>query len=391
MLAYGVWCIGLLAAAGLGVWLGQLVVRRYRTQRRAMADRVEELTRRIQELESQRKQASAILESMVEGVCALDGTGRVLWLNPSAQHLLGLGPPQGPRPLLTDLFRQPELDALISDVLQRRRPAACEVRAFTPSERMIRFQAAPCDGGQAECVLVAQDVTEMRRLEGLRREFVANVSHELKTPLTSIHGLVETLLGGALEDPGHNRRFVTLIEEDTKRLTRLIDDLLELSQIESKAVPLQIKPVDLRALLEELAERFRQPARERQVTLELALAADTPRVPVDPERLRQVLLNLLDNAIKFNTPGGRVTVSAERRNDVLRIAVQDTGIGIPAADLPRVFERFYRVDKARSRQMGGTGLGLSIVKHLVELHRGTVEVDSSPGRGSIFTVSLPLS
>ena len=390
MSSAGAWLIGLLAAVGIGVWIGRRAVRRTRTQREAMAGELGALTRRIQELESERNQASAILESMVEGVCALDGTGRVLWLNPSAQQLLGAGPTQSPRPLLTDLFRQPELDALITDVLQHRRPAACEVRAFTPSERMIRFQAAPCEGGEAALVLVAQDVTEMRRLEGLRREFVGNVSHELKTPLTSIQGLVETLLGGALEDPAHNRRFVTLIEEDAKRLARLIDDLLELSQIESKAIPLQVKPVDVRTLLAELAERFRQPAQERQVSLDVALAADTPRVPADPERLRQVFVNLLDNAIKFNAPGGRVTVSAERRDGVLRVAIQDTGIGIPPADLPRIFERFYRVDKARSRQMGGTGLGLSIVKHLVELHRGTVEVESRPGRGSVFTVCLPL-
>ena len=373
--------------AGVVAWVSRMIGERGQ----ALSAMTDQLISRVRELESQRNQAGAILESMVEGVCALDGKGRVLWLNPSAQRLLGFGPLHASQPLLADLFRQPELEALISDVLQRRSPATCEVRAFTPSERLIRFQAAPCDGGEAALVLVAQDVTEMRRLEGLRREFVANVSHELKTPLTSIQGLVETLLGGALEDPAHNRRFVTMIEEDTKRLSRLIDDLLELSQIESKAVPLQMRPVDLRALLDELAERFRQPLQEHQVTLEIALAADTPTVPADPERLRQVFLNLLDNAIKFNAPGGRVSVRAERRNEVLRVAVQDTGIGIPPADLPRLFERFYRVDKARPRQMGGTGLGLSIVKHLVDLHRGTVEVESQPGRGSTFTVCLPFT
>ena len=375
-----------LVTAGVVAWLNRMIG----TRGRAITAMTDQLISRVRELESQRNQAGAILESMVEGVCALDGKGRILWLNPSAQQLLGFGPLQTPQPLLTDLFRQPELDALITDVLQRRSPSACEVRAFTPSERLIRFQAAPCDGGEAALVLVAQDVTEMRRLEGLRREFVANVSHELKTPLTSIQGLVETLLSGALEDQANNRRFVTLIDEDAKRLARLIDDLLELSQIESKAVPLQVRPVDLQALLGELAERLHPLLQERQVALELSLAADTPQVPADPDRLRQVFLNLLENAVKFNTPGGRVTVSAERRGETLRVAVQDTGIGIPPEDLPRIFERFYRVDKARSRQMGGTGLGLSIVKHLVELHRGTVEVDSQPGRGSVFAVNLPL-
>ena len=364
----------------------------------------EQLERRVQELEVQRNQARAILESMVEGVCAIDRNGRILWLNPSAQRLLGIDSHQVSEKRFTELFRQPVIDQLVADVLAKHRPAACEARAFTPQERVIRFQAAPCDGGvadrtsgkrsatqtEAALVLVAQDVTEMRRLDQMRREFVVDVSHELKTPLTSIQSLVETLLNGALEDHTHNRRFISLIEEDAKRLTRLIDDLLELSQIESKAVPPAFQPVAIRRMIEELADRVRQPMQERHVTLDIAIPHDAPQVRGDPERLRQVFLNLLDNAITFNKPGGSITVTAIPNGDTLRVAVEDGGIGIPASDLPRIFERFYRVDKARSRELGGTGLGLSIVKHLVELHQGGVEVESEPGVGSRFTITLPL-
>jgi two-component system phosphate regulon sensor histidine kinase PhoR len=259
---------------------------------------------------------------------------------------------------------------------------------------MVRFQATPCataDPGGTSLVLVAQDVTEVRRLERMRREFVANVSHELKTPLTSIKGLLETLLSGALEDPANNRRFVTIIDEDASRLGRLIDDLLELSQIESKAGALRLQPVPLRPLLDALLQAFRPQLDARQVTVRVDVDGDFPPVEADPDRLRQILSNLIDNAIKFNAPRGTVTIRASRDNGMARIAVTDTGLGIPAGDLPRVFERFYRVDKARSRELGGTGLGLAIVKHLVELHRGRVMVESRLGQGSTFTVFLPLA
>lgn len=351
----------------------------------------EQLQQRVQELESQQTQAQAILESMVEGVLALDGDARVLWLNASARRLFGVSADEAEGKRLLELFRQPEMEGLIREALASRRPVVREVQAFGPTAEVIQFQVTPCRSGErgAALVLVAQDVTEMRRLEGMRREFVANVSHELKTPLTSIKGLVETLLHGALEDPANNRRFVSLIDADAARLGRLIDDLLELSQIESKAVPLVLQPVALRPFFEGLLPLFAHPLRERHITLDLAVPADAPAVKGDPERLRQVFVNLLDNAVKFNRTGGRVKVSASAAGAAVQVAVTDTGAGIPEADLPRIFERFYRVDKARSRALGGTGLGLSIVKHLAELHHGSVEVRSRVGEGSTFIVTLP--
>lgn len=353
----------------------------------------DQLQQGAQELQSQRSQAQAILESMVEAVAALDRDGHVLWLNSSAQRLFGVAAEQARGKRLLELFRQPALDELIREGLASRRPVVREVRIFAPQEAMIRFQVAPCEGGEREAalVLVAQDVTEVRHLEQMRREFVGNVSHELKTPLTSIKGLVETLLSGALEDPANNRRFVKLIDEDATRLSRLIDDLLQLSEIESKAVPLSVQSVSLRPLLESIAARFAQPIRERQLTLDLAIPVDTAPISGDPERLQQIFINLIDNAVKFNVPGGRITVSAAPRGTSIEVTVHDTGVGIPESDLPRVFERFYRIDKARSRALGGTGLGLSIVKHLVELHGGRVTVESDVGRGSTFRVALPLS
>ncbi|MBI4343142.1 MAG: PAS domain-containing protein [Candidatus Omnitrophica bacterium] len=359
----------------------------------ALTARAEELERRIRELDIQRNQAEAILQSLVEGVVAVDRSGRILWLNESSQRLVGAAPDQIIGRRLTEFIRHQELEELISEAIAQRRPANRELRLFSPEERVIRFQAVPCEGPpeDAALVLVAQDVTEMRRLEGLRREFVANVSHELKTPLTSIAGLVETLLTGALEDPANNRRFVMLIEEETTRLSRLIEDLLQLSQIESRAVPLKLQPVALTPLIQQLWERLERQASQRGITLTWEMPAATPRVLGDPERLRQVFLNLLDNAIKFNRDGGRVTVRGRVAGAALQVEVEDTGSGIPEPDLARIFERFYRVDKTRSRELGGTGLGLAIVKHLVELHQGRIEVRSRLGQGSVFTLTLPLA
>ena len=352
-----------------------------------------ELRRRVQELESQRHQAQAILESMVEGVVAVDRQVRVLWLNRSAQRLLGWTPEQAAGKRLVELVRQADVAQALEQAVSGR-TAACEVQGVAVNNQTLRIQAAPCQAGSGEAqdaaaVVVVQDVTEVRRLEGMRREFVANVSHELKTPLTSIQSLAETLLGGALEDPANNRRFVGMVAEDAARLSRLIDDLLELSQIESKAVPLKRRPVLLRPLLEEVIARLRHQLEGRSVRVELSVPPETPPVDGDPERLRQIFSNLLDNAIKFNQSGGRIAITAGAADGQLRVSIEDTGIGIPETDLPRIFERFYRVDKARSRELGGTGLGLAIVKHLVELHGGSVSAASRVDRGTTFTLLLP--
>ena len=412
--------VGVAMALVIGVWLIQHVVRPLRHLARmveayaqgnvaapapaASVREVDELSRALQamaeaigrhlaELTTQRNQATAIVESMAEGVIALDTQGRIVLFNPAASRLLASTAETVTGRSLFEIIRQRELHELARAVLHHRQRATRDVTLFQPHERFLRVHGLPCEGAEPTgpcAILVMQDVTEHVRYDQLRKEFVANVSHELKSPLTSIRSLTETLLGGAVEDPTNNRRFVQLIEEDAARLSRLIDDLLSLSQIESQAVPLKLAAVPLKPLVESVVASCQSAIAHRQLRVELALP-EALAVHADADRLRQVLANLLDNAIKYNQAGGSIHVTAMPEGPMVRVAVSDTGIGIPPHDLPRVFERFYRVDKARSRELGGTGLGLSIVKHIVEAHGGVVSVDSRPGHGSAFSFTLPLA
>ena len=350
------------------------------------------LQHHVGNLTAQHSQATAILESMAEGVIALDADGGILLLNPAAADLFEVHDAAGAagRPLL-DVVRQHELSGLVQEVLTQRRPAVREMAVFHPVERTLRARAVPCVSpapAGPSVVVVIQDLTDVHKYERLRKEFVANVSHELKSPLTAIRSLTETLLDGALADPAHNRRFVGLIDEEAQRLARLIDDLLQLSQLDSREAPLARQPVRLQALIDNLQPAFAAELAKRRLTLVMALQ-QAGTVTGDADRLKQVFINLIDNAIKYNREGGSIRVSDEPSASSVRIDVTDTGIGMPEADLPRVFERFYRVDKARSRELGGTGLGLSIVKHIVEAHGGQVAVRSRLGEGSTFSITLP--
>jgi two-component system phosphate regulon sensor histidine kinase PhoR len=249
--------------------------------------------------------------------------------------------------------------------------------------------------GEAGAVIVVLDITEIRRLERARRDFVANVSHELRTPLTAIQGFAETLLRGALDEPENNRRFVEIIRDHASGLGRLTEDLLKLSHIESGKLDLEIRPRSVRAILDECAEPARLKAAEKHQTLTIAAGEPPPLVLADPHALRDVLRNLLDNALQYTPEGGHIDIqvsahaSQESDESEVRIAVQDDGIGIPAASHERIFERFYRVDAARSRKVGGTGLGLAIAKQLAEAMGGRIEVESELSKGSKFTVVLP--
>ena len=233
------------------------------------------------------------------------------------------------------------------------------------------------------------DISELQRLERVRRDFIANVSHEFKTPLTAIQGFAETLLGGALEDPQNNRRFLGIIRDHAIRLGRLTDELLKLSEIEAGKLELDLRPVAVSDLIESCVETARLKATQKQQTLGVECQPDLPPVRADSSRLREVLQNLLDNAVQYTPAGGRITVLAARVDSQVVLSVSDTGIGIPKADQERIFERFYRVDATRSREVGGTGLGLSIARHLIEAHGGHISVASEVGRGSTFAVFLP--
>jgi two-component system, OmpR family, phosphate regulon sensor histidine kinase PhoR len=358
---------------------------------RALTHMAREIRARIEEVTAQSNRLTLIVESMSEGIIALDAHGRILLANPAASVLLWLGAGDVRGRRLTELVRNAQLSSLVDQVIEGRGRSSMESVLVPAAGRTLRLHGLYCpaeDPSDPSAILVVQDVTEGSRYEQLRREFVANVSHELKTPLTSIRSLTQSLLAGGLEDPETGRRFLTLIEEDASRLTNLIDDLLALSRIEGAPVPLVLTAVNLKEAVESVLDSLRPTIEQFGLTAETDVAPG-PAVSADPDRLRQVLVNLIDNAIKYNNPGGSIRVSAVREGAWTKVVVADTGLGIPPTDLARVFERFYRVDKARSRTLGGTGLGLSIVKHIVEAHGGKVEVTSRLGEGSCFSFTLP--
>jgi len=331
----------------------------------------------------------AILASMVEGVLAVDGKLRVTFANNSFARAIGANPPVPAGTPLVELVRTPELREVLTRVLTS--GESVKRRMQVPAaDRVFEVQAAPlASGAERGAIAILHDITDLERLERVRRDFVANVSHELRTPLTAIRGYAETLLEGALEDQENNRRFLEIIKAHSIRLNNISSDLLALSDLESGKVRPGPEAVSIHAAVESALRTVESEARLRSVAV-VCGNLDEAYVLGDRLQLEQALVNLLDNAVKFNRPGGEVLVEVARANgDRVRITITDTGIGIPHDDLPRIFERFYRVDKARSREVGGTGLGLSIVKHIVERTKGTVSVESQLGKGSTFTVVLP--
>jgi two-component system phosphate regulon sensor histidine kinase PhoR len=350
------------------------------------------LREKIRDLEEEQAKTRAILESMVEGVIAVDGRDHVVVMNEGARRIFELGRTTEGRPFL-EIIRNADLHQILREL--RAAPEGAmqhrELRLSTPVERILAVNAVPLPMGGAEIgvVMVLHDVSELRRLELVRTEFVANVSHELRTPLTAIHGYIETLLDGALQEPEHARRFLEIAHRHTERLGRLIDDLTDLSNIELGKVALQVAPVSVTEVVESILAMMRPRAEQGEVALATELPAALS-VQADRDRLAQILINLVDNAVKYTPAGGRVTVRAAGPIDgMVEIAVIDTGVGIPPSDLPRITERFYRVDRARSRELGGTGLGLAIVKHLVTAHGGQLRIESQPDHGTTVRITLP--
>ena len=360
---------------------------------RALADAAAHLGTHLAALAEQRRRVEAIIDSMDEGLIVVTAGGEVLLMNAVAERMLDLPPEAWRGRTLIELTRAPELHALLARAGTERR-ASGEMRLAPPREAEVAVSVAPLRGeAPAEAlghVVVLRDVTRLKRLERMRTDFVANVSHELKTPLAAIRAALETLHDWALEDPAGARRWVAMSLAHAERLQRLIDDLLVLSDLELRQVRLVKRPVDLASVVDETFGLLAAKAAERGVTLVKSLPPDFPPLVADRNRLIQILVNLVDNAVKFTRPGGTVTVSGETRPDGMRgVVVADTGIGVPKADLPRLGERFYRVEKGRSRDAGGTGLGLAIVKHLVQAHGGRLEISSEVGRGTTVRVLLP--
>lgn len=364
-----------------------------------MAD---QLHTKLDELSEDRAQLLAVLTSMVEGVMVLDHRGHVLQINPALERMFGISRVEARGRPCAELFRHQRLNDLVTTILRSR--ALHEDEIVLPlTGRCLQIEASPAGGereNEACVVLVFHDITELRRLEHIRRDFVANVSHELRTPLTSIKGYVEALLDGAKDDPVASTKFLDIIVKQSDRLNLIIEDLLELSKIESGRVSMKEAPLILRSVIDRTLSTIKPIAEKKRHQLVAVIDPSLPPVAGDEDRLVQVLTNLLDNAIKYTPAGGTITVTAksappaktaEEVVDSIDLSVTDTGMGIPEQDRPRVFERFYRVDKARSRELGGTGLGLAIVKHIVEGHGGQVWVEANYPQGSRFVVRLPLS
>lgn len=356
----------------------------------AMADSLQVQMTQIRQNESQ---LESVLDNMINGVVMIDRTGRFVLMNRHAEELLGFSARELVGRHYAEGKQQFELAQMIQEGLETREHIREEVTFYFPEERLLELNLVPIEqeGEEYEgMLLVLQDVTAIRRLERMRSEFVANVSHELKTPITAIKGFAETLIAGAVDDAETSRSFLQIIFDESDRLNRLIGDILELSKIESRRVPLYFSPVNMDIFMDKTLKLLEAEASRKVIELKMDLEAGL-YMEADEDRLRQIVMNLLSNGINYTPEGGRVTVKMEGINeDHIRIRISDTGIGIPKKDLPRIFERFYRVDKARSRSSGGTGLGLSIVKHLIELHKGTISVTSEVGRGTTFIIELPV-
>jgi two-component system phosphate regulon sensor histidine kinase PhoR len=347
------------------------------------------LKSRVAELEDSRNQLRTVLDSMAEGVIAIDSDQRVVLINAAGRRLF---PIQDLSPIgrpIWELVRSPQLANWVSQSLSASDPAGGELEFKAQVQRILSVRVASLPGPTITgAIVVASDISQLRRLEHVRQEFVANASHELKTPLTSIKACVESLLDGAMDEPDVRLNFLQTINEQSERLDRLVRDLLALTRIETEENRPPLHPVDLAETVHACVSRQINKAERKN----MHLLTEPPQMPVevfaDEEALEQILDNLIDNAIKYTNPGGTITVRWQMAGQLCLLEVEDTGIGIPQAAQARIFERFYRVDRARSRELGGTGLGLSIVKHLVQQLDGKVSVTSKLGKGSTFSIEL---
>jgi two-component system phosphate regulon sensor histidine kinase PhoR len=353
--------------------------------------------KRIRDLETRQKEMEAILMNMEEGVIAVDAAKRVLMMNHSGEKIFEVSHASAAGRSFIEVVKDQRLEVLMDRAIQQEGAVPQEVEFSHRLGKVLSARAVGLERTDlgVSGILVARDVTDIKKLESMRRDFVANVSHELRTPLTSIAGFIETLASGTVRDAAQSQRFLSMMREDADRLNRLLLDLLELSKLESRDVPLKFESVDLaeiRAMVEKTFSSFQLQISEKRLVVHNDIAASHDvRMRVDRDRLKQVIINLIDNAIKFNRDSGEIRVSALAEDNQMTVTVEDTGMGIPPEAKERVFERFFRVDKARTRALGGTGLGLSIVKHIVETHGGSVACESQLGRSSTFSVTLPLA
>jgi two-component system phosphate regulon sensor histidine kinase PhoR len=358
---------------------------------RSLNEMREQISKRLAEVLSGRSRLEAVLLSMFDGVMVLDKKGKIVLVNRALKNIFRIEKDLAGKSAI-EALRNVEVQEITEDVLSGgRQSLAREIEVLVPDEKILVVHAAQIRRSeQVEgAVLVFHDISGIRKLENIRKDFVANVSHELRTPVSNIKGYTETLLEGAISDEKNAGQFLKIINEDSERLETLISDLLDLARLESGKLALDIGECDTRAFVENCIKEMTSKAETKNVQISPAIEKDIKHMKADPMRLAQCMRNLIDNAVKYTHRGDTIKVSAENDDGFIRISVRDNGPGIGEEHLPRIFERFYRVDKARSRELGGTGLGLSIVKHIVTEHGGTVTVRSVPGNGSEFSFTIP--
>jgi two-component system phosphate regulon sensor histidine kinase PhoR len=359
----------------------------------AMNQMAAQLDYRIETISRQRNQLETVLASMLEGVIAIDSDERIVSINRSAAQLFESDPGSCQGKSIEEVIRSPAMQQFIRRSLRSKSTSEEDITVFQNEERVIDVKGSPLQDTnqhQIGALIVFHDVTQLRRLENMRRDFVANVSHEIKTPLTAIKGFVETLQQGKVDKAEENDRFLRIIQKHVDRLNSIIEDLMALSRIEQedeqKTINFQHSKIE--AVFQAAIQLCRPKAEEKGIRIDLEFEEDTAAI-FDPTLIEQAVVNLLDNALKYSEPQSTILLKSHQQNSDLIISVQDYGIGIAQKHLPRLFERFYRVDKARSRNMGGTGLGLAIVKHIAQAHDGHVAVESKLGEGSRFSIHLP--
>jgi len=347
------------------------------------------LKRSVETISEDRARLTGILDNMADGVILTDIEGNIILTNKAAQRLFGIRGENAKGKPLIEVVREHELSDLLTSCLETGREQINQFELATLN-RFLRAFAIPIPNGRPDGVLLlVQDLTELRGLQTMRRELVGNISHEFRTPLAGIKAMVETLQGGAVDDREAASDFLGRIEAEVDRLTQLVAELTELSRIETGRVELELEPVNLNLLVEEVITQLKPQAERQGLSLKNELAADLPPVQAHKERIRQVIVNLMHNAIKFNYLGGSVSAATKRFEDTVVIEISDTGTGIANDDLPRIFERFYKADRSRAGQ--GTGMGLAIAKHIVEAHGGEIRAQSEEGKGSTFSFSLPIT
>ena len=380
------------AAGAAGYRAGMVMMsRRMRDLETRVSGESARLSRRLFELETDRARMAAILSGMVEGVLVVDGEGRLRLANDAAQRMLNLESNLLGRHYV-EAVRQPGVVGQLSGALkgENRPPIEVPLDAGPAAggPRIFRAQATPASADGGGAVLVLHDISDLRRVDRVRRDFVANVSHELRTPLTAVRGYVEALMDEPIA-PEERRKFLEIIERHTGRMERLVRDLLRLARLDAQQETADVHAIDVATLLRtvtvDLSERIEQQKLEVAITVDDAAAV----IEADPTKMHDALRNLIENAVNYSAEGGRIELQARIDGDRALLSVGDYGPGVPETDLGRVFERFYRVDKSRTRDPGGTGLGLSIVRHLVELHGGKVSARNRDEGGAVFTISLP--